>query len=330
MIRKPDAGDFRESGTVSTLRDARTIAVEGVREVGNGTAKFVSRAMRLLFGFGFVMAVASGFGSFGGPIVLAVGVGWLIWRARKRTKRAARDRAARWGEAAPLARAQTPAMEPVRYELSVAATARAATRISAPAILIMIASGLASFLLPIMLGAIVALALSILIFGKLHGERTILAYDGESLTVKGLLGEATILWIDVGDIVVRQAAWYDLKVLFTSGSRRNLVILGRFNRLGGAETLYVPLDLLGLDHAASAGLVAHLLMARAGTAPLVGDVALSRALNTPDADVTDDAAPFDPDKIMERYLAERAQRVASQQPDLLVPREPRAFGRKVV
>jgi hypothetical protein len=144
------------------------------------------------------------------------------------------------------------------------AAGRVAAKIAVPAILFFPTSGLFSFMAPFTLGAVVALALAFLILARLVGDRTILRYDAETLTVRGLLGEATILWADVGDVAVRKAAWWDLRVMFTSGCRRNLVVLGRVNRLGGPDTLYIPIDLLGLDAPALARLVTQLLVVHIG------------------------------------------------------------------
>lgn len=332
MIRKPDSRDFRESNAVVAIRDAGTIAVEGARGVKDGTASFIGRAFALLMGFGFLMSVIGHLGPVALLIVGGAGLTWLLTRMQARTKRAAHDRAVRWGDqSAPPVRAPAAVIEPVRIELSVGAAARTAATIAVPAILFFPTSGMLTFMMPFTFGAIVALAAAFLIVARLFGDRTLLHYDAETLTVKGLLGEATILWADVGDITVRKAAWYDLRVRFTSGSRRNLVVLGRVNRLGGPDTLYIPIDLLGLDKPALARLVTRLLALTAG-APIVDALAAERASPRPAPGLAPLPGPaptgFDPDEIIARYIAERDQLVATQRPDIAPPRRA-TFGRKV-
>ena len=330
MIRKPDAHEFRESTTVVALRDAGTLAVEGARGVRDGTTSFFRTAFTLLFGFGFLMSVVMHLGPAGMLVAGAGGVAMAVIRVQNRARRSERDRAARWGDPAPPPPMRAGVtMEPVRHELSVGAVGRSAARIAVPAVLFFPTSSMVSFMLPFTVGAIAALALALLNVARLAGDRTVLRYDAETLTVRGLLGEATILWSDVGDIVVRKAARWDLKILFTSGSRRNLVVLGRTNRLGGPDTLYIPIDLLGLDAPALARLVTRLLALRAG-APLpdAADIlAGGRPLPEP-TPVATSGQPFDPDAIMARYLAEREALVAAQRPDPIPQRRP-VFGRKV-
>ena len=328
MIRKPDAGDFRESSTVAAIRDAGTLAREGARGVGEGTASFLRTGLMLLFGFGFLMSVVIHLGPFSLLVLGAGVVAIVVLRAQGRSRRAAQDLAGRWSEPAAVpVRGEMPPMAPVQHDLSVGAAGRAAARIAVPAILFFPTSSLLSFMLPFTIGAIVALALAFLILARLAGDRMILRYDAETVTVRGLLGEATMLCADVADVTVRKAAWWDLRVRFTSGSRRNLAVLGRGNRLGGSDTLYIPIDLLGLDAPALARLVTRLLAVRGGSAApgVAGAPAPRRA---PERAPAADGGTFDPDAIMARYLAERDALVATQRPDPLPVRRP-VFGRKV-
>ena len=337
MIRKPDARDFRERGAVVAIRDAGTLAVEGARGVREGTGNVLRTALTALFGLGFLLSLAAHLGPAGLLFLLAGGVAFAVLRVKERGRRTEQDRAARWAEpAAPPARAVA-AIEPVRLDLSVGAVGRGAAKIAVPAILFFPTSSLLTFMLPFTLGAIVALAVAFLIVARLTGDRTVLRYDAETLTVRGLLGEGTMLWADVGDIVVRKAAFWDVRVLFTSGSRRNLVVLGRVNRLGGPDTLYIPIDLLGLDAAALARLLTRLLALRTAVAapsPLHRPAPEPESVLAPSRRPIEPAlAPtepaFDPDAIMARYLAEREALIASQRPDLVAPTRP-VFGRKNV
>lgn len=328
MIRKPDARDFRESTAVTAIRDARSLTVEGAKGVGQGARGLVKWWLIITGGFGFTMsALAAG---PGGMLILAlIGVPVFLWWNNKRHRRAAHDHALKWGE--PTARPEMPwaaPMAPVSHELTAGAAGRAAAKIAAPAVLLFPTTALLEYMLPFMLTGIVMLALAFLIVARLFGDRTLLTYDAEQVTAKGLLGEATILWADVVDVSVRRAPWWDLRVIFTSGGRRNLLILGRFNRLGGPDTLYVPIDLLGLDTPALTKLVTGLLMLRAG-APIA---ALDKPVDTP-ATVAPprliDQASFDPDAIMARYLADKEALKAQQRPDLTPGATARpTFGRK--
>lgn len=329
MIRKPDARDFRESTTVAAIRDAGTLAKEGARGVGEGVQGFMRTGCLLLFGFGALMSVVAGLGPVGMLVVAGIGIAWAGKGVQTRSRRAAQDRAARWGAptSLPVEPSAAPPTAPVQLDLSVGALGRKATKIGVPAILCFPTAGMFGFMLPFTLGAIVALALAFLLLARLPGDRTILRYDAETLFVKGLLGEATMLWADVGDIVVRTAAWWDVRVLFTSGARRNMVVLGRVNRLGGPDTLYIPIDLLGLDEGSLPRLLTQLLSLRAG-APVPEAAAIGERRPVPLVRPTLNDQPFDPDAIMARYLAEREALIASQRPDLVAPRRA-TFGRKL-
>ena len=338
MIRKPDAHEFRESGAVVAIRDAGTLAMAGARGVRDGTGSFLRTALMGLFGLGFLLSLVSHLGPAALLFLLAGGVALALTKAKARGRRAERDQIARWAEPVQPAPREVAAIAPVRLELSVAALGRTAAKIAVPAILFFPTSGVVSFMMPFTMGAVAALALAFLQLARLAGDRTVLRYDAETLTVRGLLGEATILWVDVGDIVVRKAALWDVRVLFSSGSRRNLVVLGRYNRLGGPDTLYIPIDLLGLDPPAIARLLTRLLALRNGEPVQPADrPAEQRPASQPmpspvSARVpAEPAAPapaaFDPDAIMARYLAERDALVASQRPDLVAPSRP-VFGRK--
>lgn len=328
MIRKPDARDFREGAAVNAIRDARSLAVEGARGVGQGARSVAKWWLIGTFGFGFVMSALMA-GPVGMAVLPIIGFPWFLWSRGKRQRRNAHDRAMKWGDPGAPAFPHAAPIAPERYELSAGTAGRAAAKIAVPAIIFFPTSSILPVAAPFLLAAIAALALAVLIVAKLFGDRTLLVYDAESVTAKGLLGEATILWADVVDVTVRRAAWWDVRTIFTSGGRRNLLIVGRYNRLGGPDTLHISIELLGLGTTALAQLVSRLLLRRAG-APLPAMAAPELAA-APTPRLVDHAS-FDPDAIMARYMAEREALVATQRPDLApvaVTGRP-TFGRKRV
>jgi hypothetical protein len=328
MIRKPDAHEFRESGAVSALRDARTLAVEGAKGVRDGTAMFVGRAFMGLMAFGFVMSMALHIGPLVLLMALAGGVAWVALHRKRRR----RDLIARWPAGPSAFLSQPLASEPECYQLSVGAVGRHAATSAVLAILFFPTSSFFSFMLPFMLAGITYLALAMLLVARLAGDRTVIRYDAQTLTVFGLLGETTILWADVGDVVVRKSSRLNLHVLFTSGARRNLVVLGRINRLGGADTLYVPVDLLGLDRDALHALVTRMLLCKAEATDVDRAAAPRTVASGLPPRLTSTSATFeafDPGAIIARHIAERDHLRAEQRPDLSAPRRA-TFGRKTV
>lgn len=330
MIRKPDDREFRERGTVAALRDARTLAVEGGRGIGQGTASLVKWWFVVMLGFGFVMSVLSNLGAAGMLVLMAGGVAWFFNARQKRARRS---------ELAPSLRtlAQRVPGEEVasvagQYDLSVPAVGRKATKLAVPAVLLFPTAGTFSFMAPLTLFGIVAFALAILVVARLFGDRTVLRFDARTLTVRGLLGEGIMLWDDVDDIAVRKASIFSLPTLFASGTRRNIEVTARINRLGGPERLLIPYPLLGIAQNGLVDLFDTLSAAQAGTPrPAAASKQASAPPPrpaTPAADAAD--MPFDPDAIMARYLAEREQLVAAARPDLVAPAGRATFGRKIV
>ena len=314
MIRKPDASEFRESEAVRAVRDARVFAVEGAKGVRDGTASFVGRAMTGLFVVGFLISILGHIG----PLVLLLGLAGAAAWFLKRRKRCNAHIAADWLPASlaechmvgEYASAQ-------RYELSVGAVGRRAAAVAIPAILFFPTSTL-PYMLPFAVAGIVSLALAMLLVTRVFGDRTVVRWDAETLTVVGLLGDATILWVDVVDVTVRKAGFFALRTLFTSGTRRNVVVLSRWNRLGGPNTLYIPIDLLGIDQGALAKLITRLLTFRAGADPRPADhtaapppqsmIIASPPPPIPPRTFTTPLASeniFDPDAIIARYMANR-------------------------
>lgn len=329
MIRKPDPRDFRERATVTAIRDARSLAVEGVKGARQGAGSIVKWWLIGTTSFGFLASALST-----SPVVVMLIAGGisLTWFLHKRQRRHAYDHAVRWGDptiltSQPLVAAAS--ITPERFELTAGVAGRSATRIAVPALVLFPASTILPFAGPFMLAGILALALAVMIVAKLFGDRTLLVYDAESITARGLLGDATMLWADVVDVTVRRSAWWDLRVLFTSGGRRNLLIVGRINRLGGPDTLYLPIDLLALDTSALTGLISRMLLLRGG-APPPDAIASTAPTPVPAPPRLVDQVSFDPDAIMARYMAEREALLAAQRTDRATMQKPRtSFGRRV-
>ncbi|KQS03574.1 hypothetical protein ASG11_04320 [Sphingomonas sp. Leaf357] len=318
MIRKPDAHDFRESGTVTTIRDVHAVAIEGARGVGRGTAQFFGRAVMVMFGFGFVMSVIGHAGPAG---LLFAFAGIFAFFVLRRSRREKRDRAWRDVVATP-SRIDIASVSAGSYDLAPAAAGRAAAKAAVPAILLFPTSAI-GYMLPFAIGGILYLSLAMLIVARLVGDRTILKYDRESITVSGLLRQNTILWDDVADIEVCKSSVFNFKVLFSSGATRNLVVEGYRNRLGGSCALHIPVDLLGLGERELAALMSRLLYLQGQRRSTVS-VAASDDVSPLDIAAT--SPVFDADEVMDRYLTERAAMTTAHRSGQMVTRP--VFGRK--
>ncbi|RZL28304.1 MAG: hypothetical protein EOP64_04930 [Sphingomonas sp.] len=327
MIRKPDAREFEERSTVAAMRDARTLAVEGGRGIGQGTATLLKWWLIVMLGFGFVMSVLSHFGAMGMLIAMAGSVAWFILARQKRANRAPGLAMPR-RPTAPGAIGQMNAVTNGQYDLSVAVVGRQAAKLAVPAILMFPTSGMFSFMAPLTLFGITLFALAILIVARLSGDRTVLRFDARSLTVRGLLGDGTMLWDDVSDIAVRKASIFNLPILFASGTRRNIEVTAGINRLGGPARMLIPYPLLGIDQGGLVELFDTLLMVQAGTSDLnstTGQVGAKSGSPAPDQ-VT---MPFDPDGIITRYMAGRENLAEVARPDLTPTSGKPIFGRKI-
>lgn len=331
MIRKPDDREFRERGAVSALRDARTLAVEGGRGIGLGTAGLLKWWFIVMLGFGFVMSVLSNLGAAGILMLMAGGVAWFFIARQKRTVRSSGEASLpatlvlRKPDAADIAVAG-------RYDLSIPDVARKAAKLAVPAVLLFPTAGTFSFMSPLTMFGVILFALAILIVARLFGDRTVLRFDARTLTVRGLLGEGTMLWDDVDDLAVRKASIFNLPTLFTSGTRRNIEVTARINRLGGPERLLIPYPLLGIDQNGLIDLFDTLSQVHAGAAVATpaSEQARPLAARPITRAVDPETMPFDPDAIMARYLAEREQLAASAQPDTVGPAVRPTFGRKTI
>lgn len=330
MIRKPDDGEFRERDAISALRDARTLAVEGGRGVGQGTASLLKWWFILMLGFGFVMSVLSHLGAAGMLVLMAGAVAWFILARQKRAGRRSSP-AASLSTRMPRISEQADIPETGRYELSVPDVARRAATLAVPAVLLFPTAGTFSFMSPFTLFGIIVFALAILIVARLFGDRTVLRFDARALTVRGLLGEGTMLWDDVDELAVRKASIFNLPTLFTSGTRRNIEVTARTNRLGGPERLLIAYPLLGIDQNGLVDLFSTLSKVHAGAPDFRPSPEQARVPAAhPMERATDSAAlPFDPDAIMEQYLAEREQLAANARASSVASGARPAFGRKV-
>ncbi len=324
MIRKPEAGEFRESGTVLALRDAGTVAAEGARGIHQGTAQFLGRGLAMLLGLGFLLSIGRHLGPFA---ILFTSAGALALFLRTRRKdMAATAFALGAGSFAFGISSAAQAVRTETYELSVGAVARKAAKASVLAILCFPTRAY-FYMAPFAVFSIIALATAMLTLARLAGDRTVLRFDAGSVTVHGLVGTAAILWDDVSDVFIHKASFFNIKARLTSGSRHNLIVRGVRNRLGGPEALYVPIDLLGLKGDALATLVSQLLAIQASAARPVGNASSPRP--TPrQVTVASDQPGFDPDAIIARYMAERqgAEPAVDQRSAL---RARPAFGRKI-
>ena len=315
MIRKPDAREFRDSDTVLAIRDMGTVTIEGARGIRDGTAQFLGRGLGVLLGLGFLLSMARHLGPLA---MLLTGAGALALFLRSTHSDTAADAFARGaGGAGGRAREE-------RYELSVGAVARKAAKAGVLAILCFPTRAFI-YMLPMGLLAVFVLAVTMLSLARLVGDRSVLRFDDASITVRGLLGPSTMLWGDVTDVAVRKASLFNLKVRLASGSRHNLVVRGPRNRLGGAATLFIPIDLLALDGAALAGLVSRLIAL--ADESLSSGAPRSAAMRSKIETRAKPDTGFDPDAVIARYVAERQVRAESEDQGI-ASRGRVTFGRK--
>lgn len=345
MIRKPSAEDFREGTAVTVLRESRKIAVEGSKGVGAGVGKLYGYWFVAMMGFGFVMTMLSQIGNGGGTALLVTaGIGFAIYRWRRSSGSAGNPLAG--AKAAPRRASSTdshsaapragsrPVSMSGRLHLEISALSRQVVTLLLPAAFLILLGGTGATL-PIMLAGIVLGAVALLLAVRIFSDRVVMRYDARSISVTGLLGSSDMLWADAEDIYARTFSRFNLKVLLTSGARRNIVISAPRNSLGGPGELLIPIDLIGLDKEALIALVGDLICCRAaGGEPvpawqpeLQHEAPAPARAPTPSGDPRES---FDAAAIRARHLTEREQLVAETRPDLqrdgAAP--PRTFGRK--
>ena len=180
------------------------------------------------------------------------------------------------------------------------------------------------------------MVLAIMVSGRAFFGRRAMHWDRGGITAYGLIGNKTLAWRDVTQISLERAGFNDMGALFTSGSRRNLVLVGHGPIVKGIprNRLLVPLDLLALSKSEVDALIARLMacQARFGAqasafglvpdashrvdAPIYSSIsrAVAPAAYAPTGGPCGDS--FDPDAIMARYLVDREKVIEAVRPDL--------------
>ena len=179
-----------------------------------------------------------------------------------------------------------------------------------------------------------------LAFFKAMGDRVAVRYDASSVYMATLWRGRAVLWSEVDAIGIEQLNTYALYGLVKTGSTKYLT-LRRKGGLPGSKKLRVTAKLLDLPVGGLEALVVDLERARNGVVtPVAGPIAYG--VNSPNRNrdplegvpaPTD--APFDPDAIMARYMANRDTAVgeaprASAQPQPQSRPAVRQFGRLAV
>ena len=350
MIRKPTDKDFAESELVKTMRETRTIAVEGSK----GVTKGLQRLLVLWFGgvmiFGFVVSAIPYLG-FG--ILPIAGFAFWYWRDRKRRAAARveaiervavddawrRDRLPmhRPGEEAEYEDAAFPdeVRREGRIEADIGAVVQQAVAFFAIGFLCMFMLG-AVLDSGAILAGIVCVVLAVLIAARVVGDRAVLSWDTRKVKVAHLLSEGEMQWSDVTDVRVEKASIFNLRVFFQTGSRKNIVFDAPVNRLGGPTEMRVPIRFLGLEKPDLEALLRDLFCWRAlGQSVAPGARTAPRPAGrdpvhrpTPTSDPRES---FDADAIMDNYLRQREETIrgAGRADDHLAPQRP-VFGRKRV
>jgi hypothetical protein len=218
-----------------------------------------------------------------------------------------------------------------KYQLNPAVAMRQAMMLVVPGgLMLFIGIGFWLLLLP----GIALITTAALIVFKAFFDRELLSFDHRRVTVNALLSQDSLLWSDVVDVSARTHSRFNLKLLMTIGTRRAIVLSAR-NPHGGLRDVLVPIELLDLSNDGLTALVADLIAGCAvnGEAAPDGQPVLPQREYglTPSSDPHES---FDPDAIMSRYLADRAQVIHDVRPDLSVTLPPvypsgrKTFGRK--
>lgn len=347
MIRKPTEKDFRESLTVTVLRETKRTAIETRNGAGHGFRAIVR--FWIYVGCCFSVGITALGHMANGRIwqsLVFLGLLYGGWQLVSRIFPIIRPylllgqpadpepiRPERLVEAAQSRTGQASASEAVRqsgsYTLSIPVASRQAAMLSVPGLILL-------FILPglgvvFMAPGIVMFAMAALILLKAITDRELVRFDHRSITVNTLLGKGAMHWADVHTVEAHVFSRLDVKALMMLGSRRTIALTGLDDQ-GRPVALYIPVALLDLDEEGLTRLVADLICCRASAGAEV-PAWRPAARAEPRAPVVspagDPRASFDPDAIMARYLAERDRTIAETRPDL-PPSSPRSFGRKVV
>ena len=341
MIRKPSQDDFREATAVRALRESGTLAVEGGKGVGRGFNRL------LLYWFGGVTAFAFCM-SF---VVATYGLGLIplaggtIWFFRHRNSSEAMRMQALRRESERMLQADFQSrptdglvgtMDPARSrgpfvpanqtgDVPFPSDVRRHGCIKADIGAVMqqsVVMFIIGFGIILMLGrssgvgvgvltGIVVVMLAVLIASRIFGHRKLIEWDTQTVRVWHLLSEGHMQWSDVSDVTVEKSSRWNLGVYFQSGSRRNIVLMASINRLGGPNTLRVPIRYTGLPKPALELLLRDLFCwcaagnpASRGAASEVEPLPLAMPAITPSSDPREN---FDPDAIMANYMRQRAE-----------------------
>jgi hypothetical protein len=258
MIRKPSEAEFQDSGVVTALRESRKIAVEGGKGVAQGIFKVYWIYLVGIFGFGFVVS-ALGQGVRGLLVLAGLAVVIVVIYGVRRAGRSA-DAFDMSVPASFAGRAGGQPSSSGRYEFDIATLARQAAilAVMGGGLLFFARLGFASTTFTVCGLAMVAVAVLHLV--RLFGDRTVLKFDGQGVTVKGLLGDKSVRWAEVDDIRLRRFSRFGLLIGLSS---RRLSIIAGLNRSESPAELQVPIYLLGLDEERLAELVSSLMYCRA-------------------------------------------------------------------
>jgi hypothetical protein len=184
-----------------------------------------------------------------------------------------------------------------------------------------------------MIVGILLLTQGLLLVSPLLGSHVCVGGDRRTLTVQSLIGKKTLDWSKIEDVALRSFARRNLWVVFSTGTRHNLVVRGQQDF--ELVELLIPYPLLGLDRAGAKRLASRIMALRDGAAvaPERSQASSPRMPVAQRAQPVIAAAPcggapeeFDPDRIIARYLAERDAAVSVAQ--MLPVHRSATFGRK--
>lgn len=332
MIRKPTEQDFREGMAVTVLRETGKASVASARGVRIGYSKLVRYYLAGILALGLGSAVLSNMsGSLSSLVVFGLlGTGATIWYRRQKSV-VLPQHVREFSVDGVSGNAQR---EHRTISLDRSLIFQKVFSLLIPAVI----SAFLGFALPIVFVVSSAMfAFAVMLGARAFGKLDLLHFDDRSVRVTGLLGTGEMLWTDVADVKMAKASRFNLTTIFTSGSRSNIVIIAPLSRIGGPRRLFVPIDLIDRDHDELLGLLTDML--RCCNYPAtVRDLGSVPPAATP-VDVyirpseVGDHETFNPDRIMERYLADRNQVAASGPYPPSGASSPvtarRAFGRKV-
>jgi hypothetical protein len=339
LIRKPDIEVFRDSSTVTALRGARALAKEG----GGGAARAVSSVWLTMMLVVFIMtglgAMASARSLLAALVCLPL-IGAAVWALFKIWRAPTRDGAVELGTVPVDDGISVPLPEHLRGQARTAAPTGGfhvkywAKAFVNQATLLLVFGGLGlsvTIRSPGFMTFVTALMVlrGVLLLSIFFRGGVCLTAKEDRLCVRSLIGEKEMYWSDVTDVRVETFKRDEWWIMLSTGARHHIVVAGH-HRLG-SNKLLIPYKLLGLDTNGTRDLVRRLLLhaeiarsrpvqAAPATTPSFGHRQASPPLEEP-------RSSFDPDAIIQRYLAEREQLLPSQSPAV---RPVAGFGRKRV